>query len=387
MNTFNSRFEELLHLYLQNNLELKDYEEFFRLLSGLPEEELTNLFSQPTTQDDNLNEMDSFINERVALLQRSIQQTIAENSEKQETPVQSIKKINWGRWISVAASIVFVFGIISYQFYWKNEDPMVEEVVMKKIDVSPGRDAAVMLIDGKEIVLDGEKSGVVLSDSAFTYLDGSDPTKLHAQEIQLITPRAGQYQMVLSDGTKVWMNAASRLIVASDFNIKNRNVQLTGEAYFEVKKNKDLPFIIHSKRQDIKVLGTSFNVNAYEDEPFAKTTLVSGSLNVNNQILKPNQQAILNQKNKQIETFNVDANLASSWKDGVLNLSGLSFDECMRIIGRWYDLDIQYEGAIPKIELAGKMSRGVKLSTFLDFLNQNTGVKAEIQANRKLIIK
>ena len=177
------------------------------------------------------------------------------------------------------------------------------------------------------------------------------------------------------------------MTISKDFNIKNRTVQLSGEAFFEVKRNANLPFLIQSKAQDIRVLGTVFNVNTYSDEQYARTTLLSGSLKVNDLLLKPNQQALVNQENKVMRKLSVDAAAVAAWKDGIFDLSGLNFEECMRIIGRWYDLDIEYQGQIPQVDLVGKMSRGVKLSTFLDFLYQNTGVKGELLPNRKLIIK
>src|SRR5690606_2284349 len=160
-----------------------------------------------------------------------------------------------------------------------------------------------------------------------TYLAGGESNQIQADEIQLITPNGGQYQLVLSDGTKVWMNAASKLTISSNFNVANRTVSLSGEAFFEVKPNKNLPFIIHGKNQDIKVLGTVFNVNTYDDEKYAKTTLVSGSLAINDLVLQPNEQAILNQDNKQMLKQQVDASIASSWKEGVFDLNGLSFEE------------------------------------------------------------
>jgi len=388
LNIADSRFQELLQLYLQNNLDLKDYEEFFALLASLTEEELQLLIHEHSELQSDTLQLDQFIKGRINHLQSRIQQTISANKEISTTP--SVHRITNNRiiWTGMAAAcLLFVIGFSIYRGLLDNTSELTEEVVMKKVDLSPGRDAAVMIIDGQEIVLNGEKAGVVLSDSSFSYLDGSDRTLLSANEVELITPRGGQYHIVLTDGTKVWINADSRLTISRDFNINNRLVKLSGEAFFEVKRNENLPFLIESKAQNIRVLGTVFNVNTYADEQYARTTLLSGSLKVNDLLLRPNQQAVLNQQNKVVKTLSVDAAAVAAWKDGVFDLSGLSFEECMRVIGRWYDLEIQYQGQIPQVDLVGKMSRGVKLSTFLDFIYQNTGVKGELLANRKLIIK
>ncbi|WP_149525598.1 FecR family protein [Sphingobacterium hotanense] len=388
MDTTDSRLQDLLQLYLQNNLDLKDYEEFFALLAALPDEQLQALMQKHSDlQSDSIN-LDQFIKDRIDHLQNRIQQVISLGEESSTTNLDHKTQKIWKPWIGIAAAcLLFAIGFSIYSGFWNSTEKLTEEVVMKKVDLSPGKDAAVMIIDGEEIVLNGEKSGVVLSDSSYSYLDGSDRTMLNAKEVQLVTPRGGQYQIVLTDGTKVWINADSRLTISKDFNIKNRTVQLSGEAFFEVKRNANLPFLIQSKAQDIRVLGTVFNVNTYSDEQYARTTLLSGSLKVNDLLLKPNQQALLNQENKVIRKLSVDAAAVAAWKDGIFDLSGLNFEECMRIIGRWYDLDIEYLGQIPQVDLVGKMSRGVKLSTFLDFLYQNTGVKGELLPNRKLIIK
>lgn len=387
MKTSDSRLRDLLQLYLQNNLALNDYDEFFSLLAELPIGELERLIMSDGEEERYSQEMDDFIKKRLVQLQRNIHSRIAEKADAIGLVLEPTSQ-NWKLWwAALAACLVLAFSFITYKLYWKGEATIDTQVVMRKIDISPGKDAAVMIVGGERIELKGSKTGIVLSDSSFSYLDGSESNVLQTEEIQLITPRGGQYQLVLTDGTKVWMNAASQLTISPNFNLNNRTISLSGEAFFEVKENKKLPFIIHGKNQDIKVLGTVFNVNTYEDEQYAKTTLVSGSLHVNQLVLKPNEQAILNQKNLQIHKQEVDAMASTSWKDGVFDLDGLNFEECMRIIGRWYDLDVQYQGVIPKVDLRGKMSRGVKLSTFLDFIQQNTGVKTELLKDRKLIIK
>ena len=375
-----------MQLYLQNNLALSDYEEFFRLLAELPSGELEKLMSYDLQDKQYPEEEDVFIKERLIHIQNNIHSRIQQdtriNFQKQKSELKTWKL--W--WSAIAACLIVFFSLITYDLYQNNKSTLETQVVMRKVDVSPGKDAAILIVGGEQIELKENESGIVLSDSSFTYLQGGQRNEIQADEIQLITPRGGQYQLVLTDGTKVWMNAASKLTISSNFNLDNRTISLSGEAFFEVKPNKDLPFIIHSKNQDIKVLGTVFNVNTYEDERYAKTTLVSGSLHVNNLVLRPNEQAVLNQQSKQMRKQQVDATVASCWKDGVFDLNGLNFEECMRIIGRWYDLDIEYQGIIPNVDLRGKMSRGVKLSTFLDFLKQNTGVDAQILPDRRLII-
>src|SRR5690606_28834510 len=146
----------------------------------------------------------------------------------------------------------------------------------------------------------------------------------------------------------------------------------------DLVKNPDLPFTVEINGQQVEVLGTAFNISAYAEEPMVKTTLQRGSLAVANDdqklILKPNQQAILDKDAKKIATRDVNAASIVAWKDGIFDFHGMDVEECMRVIARWYQLDIVYKEKVPSVLLGGKMSRGVRLSTFLEFLEANVEI-------------
>jgi len=186
------------------------------------------------------------------------------------------------------------------------------------------------------------------------------------------TPRGGQYQFILSDGTKVWLNSASSIKYPVQFIGNERKVELTGEAYFEVVHNAKMPFRVVSNGQTVEDLGTHFNINAYNDENVIKTTLLEGSVKVSsaagNNTIKPGQQAVLNNGN--ISVINdADLDAAVAWKNGFFYFDDNNIQEVMRQLARWYDVDIKCEGELPSRQFSGEISRNVKASQILDILS------------------
>jgi len=185
--------------------------------------------------------------------------------------------------------------------------------------------------------------------------------------LQLTTPRGGQYQAVLPDGTKIWLNAASSIRFPSKFDGNERGVEITGEAYLEVAKNTRQPFIVHTSKTVIEVLGTSFNVNAYSDEEAVKTTLIEGSVKVKTTekeaILKPGQQAAVDHDSHLISLINgSDIDQALAWKRRFrFTLIGQIFRLLLRQLARWYDVEVVYERGIPNVKFGGEMQRDLKL--------------------------
>lgn len=229
-------------------------------------------------------------------------------------------------------------------------------------DIAPGKSTAIlMLANGKTIKLSDTKTGVVVADSELKYTDGSNIEQEGAalisasspQQLTAVTPRGGTYVVTLPDGTKAWLNAASSIKFPNSFKKSaNRVVRLTGEAYFEVHKDSAHPFIVISGGQQVEVLGTHFNINAYEDEKNVRTTLLEGSVRVAPTqnasgskaagiILKPNQQAVL-KPSKEIDVVEVSASDAIDWKNGEFVSKNESLASIMRKISRWYNVDVVY---------------------------------------------
>lgn len=303
-------------------------------------------------------------------------------------------------WIRiVAAAMLFIClaaGIYSYQ---RTEKTPVIQASIVKHDAEPGGTKATLtLADGSTISLTdagngelAEQAGVKITKSAqgqliYTLTDQSAKALAYNT---ITTPKGGEYQVNLPDGTKVWLNAASSIKFPTTFvNAGNRKVELKGEAYFEVAKSKDQPFLVSTSRQEIVVLGTHFNINAYEDESETMTTLLEGSLRVSaagQVLLKPGQQVKTSNTGKaelKVQQANIAQTMA--WKNGYFHFENENLYTVMRQLARWYDVDIVYENARSDDEFVGDIPRKVKLSAVIKIL-EYTGTRFRIE-NKKLIV-
>lgn len=263
-------------------------------------------------------------------------------------------------------------------------------------DIAPGRNTAtITLANGQTVNLSDAKTGVVIGD----HLAYNDGTEIETSEggnpaserelLTVITPRGGTYEVILPDGTKVWLNAASSLKFLSDFggeNVQQRKVELVGEAYFEVVKNAKRPFVVSSKGQQVTVLGTHFNISSYGDEDNTRTTLLEGSVRVNEMTLKPGQQSVL--KGKELKVSSADIESAMAWKNGDFVFKGEDFKTTMAKIARWYDVDIIYETDFKDhIELGGWISRKSKLSEVLSRIESASDVHFKVEGRRVFVTK
>ncbi|MGN6421225.1 MAG: FecR family protein [Pseudobacter sp.] len=279
----------------------------------------------------------------------------------------------WGGW---AAAAVLIIGTITAILLTKNKpisDPQPLSQTTDSSNIIPFREKAVLtLADGSMITLDSAANGAIarqgnasiikLADGAVRY-DVKDNQQSEALLNTISTPKGGQYQVSLPDGSKVWLNAASSIRFPAAFGAE-RTVTVTGEVYLEVARNKSKPFIVHANGMQVEVLGTSFNVNVYADEPSSKVTLVEGSINVNNTRLQPGQ-ALMNGK---IITADLEQDLA--WKNGAFNLNNKTLPELMRQIGRWYDLEIIYEGAVQTRTFEGEIGMNLSLAQCIRALDR-----------------
>ena len=226
---------------------------------------------------------------------------------------------------------------------------------------------------------------LIKQDSTLTY-KADDDSKVSYNTITI--PNGGQYQLILADGTKVWLNAASSLKFPTAFPGKQRTVELTGEAYFEVAKNKNQPFNVKTPTQTVQVLGTHFNINAYSNEPFVKTTLLEGSVNVSSAggslLLKPGQQALLNNSGLATLKDDVDTDEAIAWRNGLFQFNDVDIKTIMRQVARWYDVDVEFKGQVPAYTFHGKISRNLNASTVLKIF-ELSGINFTIEG-RKIIV-
>ncbi|XHR97523.1 FecR family protein [Mucilaginibacter sp. UC70_90] len=202
----------------------------------------------------------------------------------------------------------------------------------------------------------------------------------------MTTPRGGQYWVVLPDGSKALLNAASSLTYPTNFSGTERKVELTGEAYFEVAHNPDKPFRVYSKSQVVEVLGTHFNINTYDDEPDIRTTLLEGKVKVTSvvknqvRVLKPGQQAVLNTYSFNVN--DVDVEDATAWKNGTFTFENNDIQQIMRMVSRWYDVDVVYKGTLPADKFTGFVSRFSNVSEVLRMLQLTHKVKFKIDGKQ-----
>jgi transmembrane sensor len=316
---------------------------------------------------------------------------------KPSSSMTVFSRISWQKYV-VAAMILLTLSIGVALMQGKR----IQETAQSsfKQDVDPGGNhASITLADGRTIELSDDKEGVVIENGKLTYTDGVEVAMGQTGSLYstITTPIGGQYQVVLSDGTKVWLNAASSIKYPSKFSKDERRVELTGEAYFEVSQiksvpssNKKIPFIIKTTNQEVEVLGTHFNINAYLDEHSTRTTLLEGSVRVfygrnASVLLKPNQQSIITPGSTPAIVNSIDPSSAIAWKNGIFNFQDKTLDEVMRQLARWYNLEIVYEGAVPQMEFFGKIRRNNKLSEVLHIL-ESAGIHFRVENERRLII-
>ena len=298
-------------------------------------------------------------------------------------------------WLVAAAAVIFV-GISSYLLQYQVKRPVASQQNAVKQDVAPGTSGATLtLANGKQISLSEmntdsvtEETGVSITKSAngelIYELKGDDDNS--DGENTLTTTNGQTYQIRLPDGSKVWLNAGSSLTYTPRL-IKGgkRYVELSGEAYFEVTKNKHKPFVVQTKQQEIEVLGTEFNINAYQNEAFTRTTLLEGSIKVRTnkgeKLVKPGQQATTDGNDIQVKE--VDVENIIDWKRGDFYLNHVSFKEGMRKIARWYNVEIIYGPGVPDdMVTGGWIARDKLLSQVLKSIESSGMVKFRVDGHK-----
>lgn len=298
-------------------------------------------------------------------------------------------------WLKIAASLLLISGaaVISYKLLSSVEKEKLP--VVTRQDVAPGRNRGTLLLsNGKEVTLNDLKVGNIeedegvlikkLADGQLVYITTANPKNPNAENT-VKTPRGGQYQVILPDGSKVWLNAASSITYPAAFSGDERHVKLTGEGYFEItalrKNKKKVSFIVETGRQKIEVLGTKFNVNAYDDGSGIRTTLVEGKVKVTTDndtiILRPNQE--FNLGPEEILIRKVDIEPAIDWKNGDFIFADEDVKSIMRKIARWYNVDVVYENEIPNDNVTAQISRNRNLSEVLRMLELSGETKFKIE--------
>jgi ferric-dicitrate binding protein FerR (iron transport regulator) len=305
-----------------------------------------------------------------------------------------VRKLRLAKVAAVACLVVG--GILSYRYAvtGKPDGAGMAATSAGVKDLPPGHNGAILtLSNGHEIVLDSVTNGnvalqgtqrLVKRNGLLAYEkqpDRSVPAEGNLTNI-LKTPRGREFEIVLSDGTRVWLNAASSITYPSVFTGSERKVAVTGEAYFEVATDERHPFVVSVGSARIAVLGTHFDVMAYPDEKSVKTTLLEGAVKVisasSEVMVVPGQQAVLSPDSGRISLKKVDAAQSVAWVAGKLSLDNLGIEAIMRQVSRWYDVDVRFEGPVPQERFWGVINRNVNLSSVLNVMNAN-GISARLE--------
>jgi len=313
------------------------------------------------------------------------------------------RTILWKPFAAVAS--VLIVAALGLYLYTNGSASKQKQFISATSHIETGGNKAYLtLANGKRIILTDSKNGTLADQNGvqitktadgqlvYTVVGNKNSSSNDSNTIE--TPRGGQYQIRLPDGTNVWLNAASSLKYPSVFHGNERKVELKGEAYFEVSKNKKMPFRVITSTQTIEVLGTHFNVKGYLEEADTKTTLLEGSVKVvrihstNGVVIKPGEQAqVKNDGDDQINIVGADMEEVMAWKNNYFRFNSENIQSVMRKISRWYDVDVEYDGAISNEEFNGTISRTKNIAQVLRMLEDTKGVHFKIEGRRIVVMK
>ena len=329
--------------------------------------------------------------------------TMFENMMDQEKEVPMLVKRFYWRQIAAAAVVVLILSLGGYFYFNKNSVSQFAKSdggkELKNNIVAPvGNKATLTLSDGSTIYLENAENGALAVQGGVTVEKSADGQIVYsgndrqAKMNTISVPKGSMpLRLQLADGSEVWLNVESSITYPTAFTGKTRKVQITGEAYFEVAHNAAMPFIVSKNDVEVTVLGTHFNMNAYENEAAINVTLLEGAVRVKkgnlSGLLHPGQQAVVsNVTNEKINVVKAEVDKVMAWKNGLFNFEGAHLDEVMRQLERWYNIDVIYENGVPDIEFMGKMSKNIDLNDMLEILKK-TKVQLTLVDGRKLIVK
>ncbi len=378
------QFKILIDKYLQNLAgedEVSLVDKYYDKLSG----DITNEVSA----NDTVTEQ--------ALLSKINQKIDAIEGRGVTTQKRTIKL--FPNWLKIASVLAVIAS--AYYFFQQKNLPGKQDSIDYASKILPGGNKAILRLgNGKYIDLAAAKTGKL------TAFGSSSANKIQVDEVSFAdgiaeasgnqplnvieVPVGGFFKVVLSDGTRVWLNSSSSLTFPSDFTGAQRNVKLTGEGYFEVAHQAQKPFIVETNKQSVEVLGTHFNINAYSDENQIKTTLLEGSVKVltadqkRSATLKPGEAAVLSDKNLSVQLADVSQSI--DWINGRFNFSHTDVKLVLRKIARWYDIEVAYEGDLSGVEFGGKISKKKNLKEILNMLNRTGDVKFKVTGRRVVVM-
>lgn len=383
------------------------------LFESLSAEEFRSLYLQLIEENLELNADETLQNQpHVREILQEARKKIAETiGEPPSTPAQIPGRF-WHWSIPAAAVILCACAITFYFFRAEKVSERIPEVYTAAPDIGPGGNKAILtLADGSKISLTDAGKGTLAreqgvsvtksADGQITYnIEQAGNAADNAQDAfnTIATPRGGQYNVVLPDGTRIWLNAASSITYPVKFGKEQRRVVLHGEAYFEVARQQGegrsgrIPFIVATADQEVEVLGTHFNINGYTDEPMVKTTLLEGKVRVSqksggNAILAPGQQSRTSRDRNNVQVVNADLKAEMAWKSNQFFFEDEPIESIMRQIARWYDVEVIYKDDLKNKTVWGSMTRFSNISKVLNIIEQTGNVHFKIEGRQVMVMK
>ncbi len=378
--------EQLFKKYVEGLASIEETQELLTLFKDQQNSiVLDTLIGDEFTVDSSLEERQlvSSISHHVKI---RVDEHIRNNEEVSNISWRNKKVYKYGWW-AAAILIIGLFGVYQFALY-----PVKVGHPIASTDAKDQEKATLTLANGQLIELDTDKEGIITRNEGLTYADGQNLVQLHeVQQALLSTPRKTQYSTMLPDGTQVWLNAESSLSYPTRFEGAERIVELKGEGYFEVAHDAKHPFIVVTKGQRLKVLGTSFNLKAYTNEPAVVTTLVTGRVQLYSdkvtvaQMLSPGQQSAFVED--KFYVGHVDTKIFCAWKLGELRFRATPLDEVLREIERWYDIDVDYSTVPKGVKIHASIRKDKKLTAVIDALEKITDLKFDLQGRRLNIME
>jgi transmembrane sensor len=399
------KLKYLLQQYFDGTINSYDCEELLNYLKDNPGE-VSGIIDEKLLKLDEGPELTSLQARNVLDSIKADPRFIESNTAKSKIKILSL-------FISIAkaAAVITVFSTVGFYFINKNKTPQNTNKVatVKSTPILPGGNKAVLtLANGKTIVLDNKANGTLVKAGKVEVnkiADGKLAYNIQAAGVTakvidnalvyntLSTPRGGQYQVVLPDGTQVWLNSASSLSYPVEFSGNERRVKLTGEAYFEVAKNRDKPFYVTSNNTQIRVLGTHFNISAYADDQEVTTTLLEGSVQVSKNntqlVLKPGWQAMISNDAdaNQIRVAQANINEVMAWKNGYFIFNDDNIATIMKKVSRWYDVDVELKGNFANQNFGGTFYRSKGIDELLKNLEKIGKVHFKVSGRRVTVME
>lgn len=394
------RLSFLFQKYLQNTCSREELDEFWTLMNEVSEEDKVTHDIKEVWGQKNYSRHKS---EDVEW--QKVYRDIMSRAQNTEVLNATTEKRNFGRIWLAAASIILVVGVglALYQGYQKPDELQIVKSGNTDIQAPNANRATIVLADGSKVFLDNLNNGEVaqqgnvkvvkLANGEIAYQSASGEILKEIKYNTLTNPRGSKViNITLADGSRVWLNAGSSITYPIAFVEKDRKVKLEGEGYFEVSRDKSKPFYVTSGSMEVKVLGTHFNINAYEGNDGIRTTLLEGSVMINasgkSATLKPGEQAEYQATGQRLQTSaHVDLEQVMAWKNGYFSFQDAGLNEIMQQISRWYDVDVSYEGTIKPRQFGGVIPRSSDLKTVLKILEvSSVHFRMEGQDGRKLIV-